>query len=56
MGVEPSEEYTFVCPACDESLAVDTGMKDALIENGCVICRATVTADAFTRMPSAGSH
>jgi hypothetical protein len=41
------EGYTFVCPSCDENLEVNGSMKEALVERGCVICGATVTADAF---------
>lgn len=46
------EEYTFVCPTCEESLAVNASMRDALIERGCVICDETVTAAAFTPVSS----
>lgn len=42
------EEYTFVCPECDESLAVNAPMKEALIEKGCVVCGESVTTEAFS--------
>lgn len=45
------DEYTFRCPECDESLEVNAEMKAVLVEKGCVICGATVTADAFTPSP-----
>lgn len=47
------ENYTFVCPDCGESLAVNASMRDALIEKGCVVCGAAVTAAAFTKASSA---
>jgi endogenous inhibitor of DNA gyrase (YacG/DUF329 family) len=43
-----SREFTFVCPACEESMEVNGSMRDALIERGCVICGAPVVADAFS--------
>ncbi|MDG5774876.1 hypothetical protein VB773_15450 [Haloarculaceae archaeon H-GB2-1] len=42
------EEYEFVCPDCGESLAVNESMRDALIENGCVICGTPVSVDEFS--------
>lgn len=48
-------EYTFACPACGESLAVNGAMREALIERGCVICGTEVTAEAFTGPSSADS-
>jgi len=44
------EMYAFVCPECTESLEVDRGMKAALVQHGCIICDASLTADAFTRI------
>lgn len=48
MSSEKGENYTFVCPKCDESLEVNASMKDALLERGCVICGTPVTETAFT--------
>jgi len=39
--------FTFVCPACGESLEVNASMRDALIDKGCVICGTAVTSEAF---------
>jgi transcription initiation factor IIE alpha subunit len=50
-----TEDYTFRCPECDESLEVNDSMRDALLENGCVICSADVTGAAFTRASSSQS-
>lgn len=55
MSREGPEEYTFVCPACGESLAVNESMKEALVERGCVICGTAVTAEAFTTESTADS-
>jgi hypothetical protein len=45
--------YIFTCPVCEESLEVNESMKEALVDRGCVLCSANVTADAFTRTSSA---
>lgn len=42
-----SEEFTFVCPACGETMEVNSSMREALLENGCVICSSQVTDAAF---------
>ncbi|WP_172824916.1 hypothetical protein [Halorientalis sp. IM1011] len=41
-------EYTFACPECGESIPVNTAMRDALVENGCVVCSASVPPTAFS--------
>lgn len=56
MSSENEAEYSFVCPECEETLEVNDSMKDALLERGCVICGASVTADAFTEVTSADSR
>lgn len=43
-----SEEFTFVCPDCGETMDVNASMRDALLQNGCVICSSPVTDAAFT--------
>jgi hypothetical protein len=47
MGSEGAS-FVFVCPACDERLEVNDSMKAALLDRGCVICGASVSAEAFT--------
>jgi len=47
-GADP-DKYRFVCPECDESLAVNDSMRTTLIERGCVVCGAAVTAESFTK-------
>jgi hypothetical protein len=44
-----SDTYHFLCPKCDESLEVNDSMKDTLIERGCVVCGAAVTAESFSK-------
>ena len=46
-------EYDFRCPECAESIEVNASMRDALIDNGCVVCGAAVSAAAFS--PTGGS-
>ncbi len=43
-----ADDYTFHCPQCGEGLSVNAAMRTALIEKGCVICGAAVTAAAFS--------
>lgn len=47
MGPDAADELRFVCPTCEESLTVNPSMRDALLEEGCVICGAAVTETAF---------
>lgn len=47
------DDYTFVCPECGESMSVNGPMRDALVENGCVVCGADVSGDAFARTEDA---
>lgn len=43
-----SEEFTFVCPGCGESMEVNPAMRDALLENGCVVCGTSLSTAAFS--------
>lgn len=45
--MEASEEYTFVCRECAETIEINSAMKEALLEHGCVVCGADITADEF---------
>ena len=40
-------EYYFECPACDLSVNIDKPTYEILLENGCILCEAIVTDDAF---------
>lgn len=46
-ATEDADEFVFVCPACDEELAVNDSMREALIRKGCVICGAEVGPEDF---------
>ena len=45
-------DYIFRCPACAKSMEVNEAMKEALLENGCVICGNELTIAAFERPDS----
>jgi transcription initiation factor IIE alpha subunit len=47
VAMTASEEFTFVCPDCGETMEVNDSMRAALLENGCVICSASVSDAAF---------
>jgi predicted nucleic acid-binding Zn ribbon protein len=38
----------FRCPECAESVTVNEEMKDAMLEKGCIICGAALSATDFT--------
>lgn len=42
------ERYRFVCSDCDASMLVDGEMRAVISEQGCVVCGAAATDDAFT--------
>ncbi|MGB9933558.1 DUF7560 family zinc ribbon protein [Haloarcula amylolytica] len=55
MSSDEGEEFTFVCPECEERLEINRTMKNTLIERGCVICGISVTEAAFTEDSAADS-
>lgn len=46
--MQEAEEYDFVCPECGQEIEVNASMREALLANGCVICGADLSADAFS--------
>lgn len=48
MNCEETAEFSFRCPSCEESLTVNRPMRAALVERGCVVCGADLTAAAFS--------
>lgn len=42
-----AEEYDFVCPECAQEIEVNASMREALLANGCVVCGAALSPDAF---------
>jgi len=45
-------EYQYVCPNCGQAIAVNAPMRDALLSNGCVVCGARVSDEAFSSPPA----
>lgn len=41
--------YRFECPHCDNSVLVDEESREALLENGCILCDGTVSKGSFTK-------
>lgn len=41
-------DYRFYCKKCDSTLTVSTETKEALAEEGCILCGAATAEDAFT--------
>lgn len=37
----------FACPECDQWIAVNAAMREAILENGCPVCMATVAGEHF---------
>lgn len=48
-SMEGIEEITFVCPECAERIEVNAAMREALVEYGCVVCGAEISAEEFAR-------
>ena len=48
MREDTEGECTFVCPECAETLEVNGPMMELLIEEGCVVCGADLTENAFS--------
>lgn len=55
MADEAAAEYTFNCPACEETLVVNGAMRETLLEKGCVICSTSLSAEAFAERNPAES-
>jgi uncharacterized protein YlaI len=47
MHASESATHTFVCPECDERLAVERWTRATLVAKGCVACGCPVTGSAF---------
>lgn len=42
-----NEEFEFVCPECGERITVNGGVREALLEDGCLLCDADLSASDF---------
>jgi predicted RNA-binding Zn-ribbon protein involved in translation (DUF1610 family) len=51
-----SEDIVFACPECGETMVVNPAMRDALVENGCVVCGSAVPEDAFEESENAATE
>jgi hypothetical protein len=41
--------FTFDCPHCRAETVVDEGMRDLLLDDGCVLCETSVSKTAFSK-------
>ncbi|MFQ3295649.1 MAG: hypothetical protein ACI9PP_002271 [Halobacteriales archaeon] len=48
-----NKEFEFVCPECGERVIVNGGVREALLENGCVICDADLSPSDFSPVSGA---
>lgn len=44
------KEYEFTCSECGQQISVNETMREAIVENGCPVCAATVGGSAFVEM------
>jgi len=38
-------EFVFTCPECLQEIEINEQMREAILENGCPVCTASVTRD-----------
>lgn len=38
-------EFVFTCPECLQEIEINEQMREAILENGCPVCTATVTRE-----------
>ena len=48
-----AHRFVFDCPSCGAEMNVDADIRAEILADGCVLCRAAVTAEAFTTATSA---
>jgi len=48
LSMTPRSTYTFVCSECRHSFEVDDGMRESLLDAGCVVCGAPVVDGDIT--------
>lgn len=49
MGLTMAHRFVFDCPSCSAEMHVDADIRTEILADGCVLCRASVTTDAFSR-------
>jgi hypothetical protein len=47
MAATMAGTFVFDCPACRSEMRVDADVREEMLTDGCVLCRAPVTDDAF---------
>jgi hypothetical protein len=47
MGQTMAHRFVFDCPSCSAEMHVDADIRAEILAEGCVLCRAAVTTDAF---------
>lgn len=48
--MQPAQAFVFTCPTCQEEIRIDAGMRESLLEHGCVVCGSDIDPAAFSRM------
>ncbi|MFC5367504.1 DUF7560 family zinc ribbon protein [Salinirubrum litoreum] len=43
-----AHRFVFDCPSCGAEMHVDADIRAEILAEGCVLCRTSVTSDAFT--------
>ncbi|ELZ77466.1 hypothetical protein C452_01725 [Haloferax volcanii JCM 10717] len=44
-------QFVFDCPECSVEVCVDAGIRERILDDGCVLCASTVETDAFDPHP-----
>lgn len=47
-GTPPMTDYQFACPDCGQGININAPMREAILQNGCPVCSATVADADFT--------
>ncbi|MFB6070545.1 MAG: zinc ribbon domain-containing protein [Halanaeroarchaeum sp.] len=42
--------YCLTCPDCGEEIVVDEGLRDPLLDTGCIVCGGPLSPDDFERL------
>nr|WP_218623774.1 hypothetical protein [Haloferax sp. AS1] len=44
-------QFVFDCPVCSVEVCVDAGIRERILDDGCVLCASPVETDAFDPHP-----
>jgi predicted RNA-binding Zn-ribbon protein involved in translation (DUF1610 family) len=53
MEVTMAHRFVFDCPSCGTEMQVDDDIRAEILAEGCVLCRTSVTSDAFSTVSGA---